>query len=128
VPFGRVADPVGRPVERGFSLFPWARERGKGAEYLLSFAQAAFADGLDTGSESGLRQVVERIGLSWDESRPFLDSEGWRSELEENRKAMLDMGLWGVPSFRLSGEPAFCTWGQDRLWLVEEQIRRRLRR
>ncbi|MGH7857067.1 MAG: DsbA family protein [Candidatus Binatia bacterium] len=114
---------------RLFALSVGTRE-GQGAEYLLSFAQAAFADGIDTGSESGLRQVVERIGLSWNEARPFLDGEGWRAELEENRKAMLEMGLWGVPSFRLSepsGEPDFRTWGQDRLWLVEVEIRRRLR-
>jgi hypothetical protein len=34
-----------------------------------------------------------------------------------------------VPSFRLlgrSGEPDYSTWGQDRLWRVEQEIRRRL--
>jgi 2-hydroxychromene-2-carboxylate isomerase len=39
------------------------------------------------------------------------------------------MGLWGVPSFRLlgrPGEPDYSTWGQDRLWRVEQEIRRRL--
>src|SRR5262249_5542867 len=40
VAFGRVCDPLGRPVERGFSLYPLACARGRAAEYLLSFARA----------------------------------------------------------------------------------------
>jgi 2-hydroxychromene-2-carboxylate isomerase len=129
VPFGRIADPVGRPVERAFSLYPWACARGRGAELLLAFTRAAFAEGIDTGSDAGLRHVVERAGLSWDEARPHLDSEGWREALEQNRQQLLALGLWGVPSMRLlasDGAPDFCTWGQDRLWRVEMEIRSRL--
>ncbi len=129
VRFGRVCDPVGRPVERCFSLYPLARERGRAAELLRSFAKAAFAEGVDTGSDAGLRLVVERAGLDWSEALPHLDREGWRDELEANRKQLFALGLWGVPSFRLlgrPGEPDFSTWGQDRLWRVEQEIRRRL--
>ena len=39
-----------------------------------------------------------------------------------------DLGLWGVPSYRLQGgegEPDLCVWGQDRLWLIAAEIRRR---
>jgi 2-hydroxychromene-2-carboxylate isomerase len=38
------------------------------------------------------------------------------------------LGLWGVPSFRLSGPEGqgdLAVWGQDRLWLVAAEIRRR---
>jgi 2-hydroxychromene-2-carboxylate isomerase len=130
VPFGRVCDPVGRPVERCFSLYPWARERGRGAELLLAFMRAAFAEGVDTGTDAGLRSVVERASLPWDEASAHLDrDESWRAELETNRAALLEMGLWGVPSYRLLGrehESDFCTWGQDRIWRVETEIRRRL--
>jgi 2-hydroxychromene-2-carboxylate isomerase len=130
VAFGRVCDPVGRPVERGFSLYPWAKQQGHAAELLRSFTQAAFAEGVDTGTDAGLRLVVERAGLAWDEAREHLDREGWRDELEANREQLLALGLWGVPSFRLlgrsSGEPDYSTWGQDRLWRVEQEIRRRL--
>jgi 2-hydroxychromene-2-carboxylate isomerase len=127
--FGRMCDPVGRPVERAFSLYPWARDRGRAAQLLHAFTRAAFAEGIDTGEDDGLRRVVEKAGLSWTEAQPHLDGEGWREELEENRRVLFDNGLWGVPSFRLlgeGGEPDFCTWGQDRIWLVEEEIRRRL--
>ncbi len=129
VPFGRVCDPVGRPVERAFSLYPWARKSGRAAELLLSFARAAFAEGVDTGSDAGLRLVVERAGLSWDDARAHLHGEGWRPELEENRSALFALGLWGVPSFCLrgaDGEALYSTWGQDRLWRVEQEIQRLL--
>lgn len=129
-PFGHVSDPVGRPVERGLSLYPFAREHGRAGEYLHAFTRAAFAEGIDTGTEAGLRHVVERAGLSFEQARPHLDGESWREELEENRRVLLESGLWGVPSFRLigeRGEPDFCTWGQDRIWLVEEKVRQRAR-
>ncbi len=48
--------------------------------------------------------------------------EGYQDEMVEG------MGLWGVPSYRLSGpdgEPDLEVWGQDRLWLVAAEIRRR---
>ncbi|MBW1684574.1 MAG: DsbA family protein [Deltaproteobacteria bacterium] len=129
VAFGRVCDPVGRPVERAYSLYPWAREQGRAEEYLHGFARAAFAEGIDVGTDAGLEGVVERAGLLWDEALEHLDSQSWRDEIEANRQALLEMGLWGVPSFRLSGPagaPDFCTWGQDRLWRIEQEIRRRL--
>ncbi|MGH0035373.1 MAG: DsbA family protein [Myxococcota bacterium] len=128
-PFGFACDPVGRPVERGYSLFPWAREKGRGAELLHAFTRAAFSEGVDTGTDDGMRHVVERAGLSWDEARVHLDGDDWRDELEANRERLLEEGLWGVPSFRLlgeDGEPDYATWGQDRIWRLELEIRRRL--
>ncbi len=127
--FGRVCDPVGRPVERGLSLFPLAKSRGVEAEYLASFARAAFAEGIDTGTDEGLRLVSERVGLDWSEAEAALDQPGWEAEIEANRTQMFALGLWGVPSFRLLGDargPDFCTWGQDRIWRIEEEIRRRV--
>jgi len=129
VSFGHVCDPVGRPVERAFSLYPWARSSGRAAELLLSFARAAFAEGIDTGSDAGLRLVVERAGLSWDDAREHLDGDSWQPELENNRLALFSLGLWGVPSFCLrgaDGEALYSTWGQDRLWRVEQEIQRLL--
>ncbi|RIK93830.1 MAG: 2-hydroxychromene-2-carboxylate isomerase, partial [Proteobacteria bacterium] len=128
VPFGRVCDPVGRPVERAFSLWPHARAAGAGPAYLLSFARAAFAEGVDTGTDAGLRCVAERAGLDWERARADLDREGWRDELERNRAQLLALGLWGVPSYRVQGggRPDYATWGQDRLWRVEQEIRARL--
>ena len=107
-----------------------APSRGRAEALLAAFTHAAFAEGVDTGSDAGLRHVVERAGLAWDEARDHLDRDtGWREELEANRQELLALGLWGVPSFRLRGrpgEPDFATWGQDRLWRVEAEVRARL--
>jgi len=52
----------------------------------------------------------------------------WESLLEDNLSEMLGAGLWGVPSFRVSGgtlTEAAAWWGQDRIWQVENEIARR---
>jgi 2-hydroxychromene-2-carboxylate isomerase len=129
VPYGNFVDPIGRPVERAYSLFPWAREQGRETELLSSFLRLAFAEGVDTSRDAGLRRVVEAAGLSWAEAQGPLDTETWRDELEANRLAMYDEGLWGVPSYRLvgaDGTTVFACWGQDRLWLVSHEILKRL--
>jgi 2-hydroxychromene-2-carboxylate isomerase len=128
-PFGNMYDPIGEAVERGFAIWPYAREKGRGAEYIASFLRAAFVLGQPTGTEEGLARVVEGAGLSYAEARRFLDQPGWRDELEANRKTMYEeLGLWGVPSYRLreAGQPDLSVWGQDRLWLIAAEIRRRL--
>jgi 2-hydroxychromene-2-carboxylate isomerase len=129
VPFGAFVDPIGEPVKRAFSLFPWAREQGRGAALLSSFLAAAFARGVDTSSDAGLRRVVEDAGLSWERAAEIVGKDGWQEELESNRLRMYgELGLWGVPSYRVSGpsdEADWSAWGQDRLWRVAQEIRRR---
>ena len=130
LPYGDMYDPIGRAVTRGFSLWPWAREAGRERAYLSAFLRAAFVEGRPTGSDEGLRWVVEQAGLDWDEARTHLDRDDPSAELEANRRLLYDeLGLWGVPSYRLrgpAGEPDLCVWGQDRLWLVCAEIARRL--
>lgn len=117
--FGRINDPLGRPTERGLSLMPLAERAGRGPDYLLSFMQGVWAEGLDAGSDSGLRRIVERAGLGWDAAHAALADEGWRRTAEANRLELLALGLWGVPAFRV-GDTA--VWGQDRLWAVEQAL------
>lgn len=127
--WGNVHDPIGEPVRRGYSLYPWAASRGKGVELLSAFFRAAFWEGVNTGKDGGLRRVVERAGLPWDEARGIVGNPDWEEELEANRQAMYGFGLWGVPSFRLldgAGETLLAVWGQDRLWLVGREIQRHL--
>ncbi len=117
--FGRVNDPVGRPAERGLALIQYAERVGKGQDYLLSFMHGVWAEGIDAGSDRGLRKIVERCGLSWEVARLALKDEGWRQVAEQNRQEMFSLGLWGVPSFRVG---ATVVWGQDRLWAVQQAL------
>ena len=119
IPFGRLNDPVGRPTERGLALIPFAERAGKGPDYLLSFMRGVWAEGIDAGSDRGLRRIVERSGLPWGEACLALKDEAWRTTAEENRAEMFVMGLWGVPTFRVRDT---AVWGQDRLWAIQRAL------
>ena len=129
VAYGNFYDPIGEPARRCYSLFPWAEAQGRGAELIASFLSHAFAQGVNTNNDRGLRKVVEAAGLDWSEAQHHLGEAGWADILEENRLAMYKAGLWGVPSFRLlgpGGEQLLALWGQDRLWLFAREIHRQL--
>ena len=119
VPFGRIADPVGAPVERGYSLLPWAIRQGRGFEFCLSFMKGVWSEGIDAGQDAGLRRIVQRAGLSWSEARPLIGNDDWRAEAEANRREMMQLGLWGVPCFRVDD---VSVWGQDRMWVIEDAL------
>lgn len=119
IPFGRLNDPVGRPTERGLALIPFAEKLGRGQSYLLSFLRGVWSEGIDAGSDRGLRKIVERADLPWNDARQALAEEGWRQTAEANRAEMFALGLWGVPSFRVRDTSL---WGQDRLWVVQEVL------
>lgn len=121
VPFGKIADPVGKPVERGYSILLWAQAQGRGYEFCHAFLTGVWSQGIDAGSDSGLRQIVEAAGLDWGTARQQLDTDTWRAEAEANRAEMMALGVWGVPSFRVGD---VITWGQDRLWVIEEELKR----
>lgn len=119
VPFGVVNDPLGRPTERGMAVLAHARSQGRGPEFLRSFMQGVWAEGLDAGSDRGLRRMAERAGLHWAACALALGDEAWRAEAEANRCEMASLGLWGVPSFRVG---TLSVWGQDRLWAVQQAL------
>jgi 2-hydroxychromene-2-carboxylate isomerase len=119
IAFGRICDPVGLPTERGLALMPLAERAGRAPGYVESFMQGAWAEGIDAGTDRGLRRIAERAGLSWDDAREALQDESWRAVAEANRAEMFSLGLWGVPSFRVHDT---VVWGQDRLWAVREAL------
>ena len=129
IAFGNIWDPFGKPILRAYSLFPWARDQGKGFEYLHAYSQAVWGERVNAWSLTGLRQIVERAGLDWIEALKHLDNRDWESEMETNVQDMIAAGSWGVPTLRLPATehaPEFTVWGQDRIWLIEEEIIRRL--
>jgi 2-hydroxychromene-2-carboxylate isomerase len=121
IPFGRIADPVGHPVDRGYSLIPLARSAGREFEYCQAFMHGVWAEGIDAGSDAGLRRIVERAGLEWTRAKPSIGGLEWKPEAEANRRTLMQLGHWGVPVIRI-GEVA--VWGQDRLWVIEAELQR----
>ena len=123
LPFGRIADPVGRPTERGLAvLHRVRRERGAlpALHFMESFLRGVFAEGIDARTDEGLRTIALRAGVEWPEVTAALADDTWRETVAGNREALLEAGLWGVPSFRLAGHAA--QWGQDRLPVIERQL------
>ena len=129
VNFGPVMTPIGEPTRRAYSLLPWAMAQGKDEVLMSSLLNHAFSKGVSLHTNKGMKQAVEAAGLDWDEAMRHLDSDDWKTMVERHQDEMVEgLGLWGVPSYRLSGpdgEPDLAVWGQDRLWLVAAEIRKR---
>lgn len=124
IPFGELCDPLGAGVEHCIAIAYWAHQRGPAAA--LAFARSAmrgiWSEARDMAEYVDLRFVVERAGLPWDEAHTALaDGEAATKWAAANAKDLEVYGLWGVPSFRI-GE--LVVWGQDRLPLVADRLRR----
>ncbi len=120
IAFGRMVDPVGLGVERGMGVLGRSMALGKGMAFAESFLAGAFSEAIDATTDDGLWTMAERAGLTRDDVAAGLADETWRDMAEANRLEMLELGLWGVPSFRVANLPGH--WGQDRLWAVEQDL------
>lgn len=118
--FGNVVDPVGKPVENGLALLHAAIQAGHGSALLESFLEGVFAQGIDASTADGLAYIATRAGMSAADIELALQDGAWREVAEANRADMLARGIWGVPSFRVDDMPLL--WGQDRLWMLEEDL------
>jgi len=129
ISFGHTIMPIGEPTRRAYSLLPWAMAQGKDEALMSSLLRHAFALGVGLHKEAGMKQAVLAAGLDWNDAQKVIGSDDWKEMIERFQDEMVDgLGLWGVPSFRLSGpdgEPDLAVWGQDRLWLIATEIRRR---
>jgi 2-hydroxychromene-2-carboxylate isomerase len=123
VPFGRLNDPVGKPTERGLALIPFAQMHELAEDYVMSFMQGVWSEGLDAGTDAHLKIIVERSGLNWQAAKDILKSKSneqhWRAVAEQNREALFALGMWGVPSFKFEDT---AVWGQDRFWVIEKAL------
>ncbi|MEM9072157.1 MAG: DsbA family protein [Myxococcota bacterium] len=121
IPYGRVCDPLGEGVSKCLAVFTYA-QRILGTRPAHDFALAAYegiwSKAIDVGSDAGIREVAETAGVAAIVDEALSDAQ-WREQVEANRAAMSEQGLWGVPCFRVGD---WTTWGQDRLWLALERL------
>lgn len=126
IPFGNIVDPLGYAVERCYSLYPFAKRHDKEEKYLWAFAESVWANGKHGYLEKNLKNIIESIGLSWNDAKKELDSENWKNEVEKNKETLFKLGKWGPPTIILKnkeGKEELVVWGQDRIWLIEERIK-----
>jgi 2-hydroxychromene-2-carboxylate isomerase len=123
VPFGEICDPLGAGIDNCIAISYWASKRSQAD--LLAFAKSAmrgaWSEAKDVAEYIDLKEIVERAGLPWAEAK---DAIGNPEALKWATAAAADLqviGLWGVPSFRVGD---FVTWGQDRLPLLADRLRR----
>jgi 2-hydroxychromene-2-carboxylate isomerase len=128
LPFGDICDPVGRGAERGLAvlhravLTARADDPAPGFDFFESFCRGVWAEGVDSTTDRGLKRLAARVGLNGSFVDDALSREDWRAAAEANRAALFARGLWGAPTFQVDERPAL--WGQDRLWAVEEDLKR----
>jgi 2-hydroxychromene-2-carboxylate isomerase len=153
VPFGRICDPVGVGVERVLAVYFALGERQ--IPFLRAALTSIWSEGVDVATDAGLRRITDACSIDWQLATTALRYEGWRDEVEINRRALLDAGLWGVPCFRIRRRSAteaestpslleresrpteragagvdgkigeFTTWGQDRIWVLDRMLGQR---
>ena len=124
-----IYSPIGKPARKSYSLFPIIDEAGKGFEYIEALLKASFQDGINIGDESFLQNVVTDLGLDWQVIKKDLNTKRWKKILNDNVEDMYAGNCWGVPSFKITdqdGGNPFYVWGQDRMWLLKEEIFKRL--
>jgi 2-hydroxychromene-2-carboxylate isomerase len=123
IEFGNICDPLGAGIDHCIAIAHWANQRG--AKDLLAFAKSAmrgiWAEARDMSEYVDLRHVVERAGLPWNEAKAALGNEAAVKWAAANAADLAVISLWGVPSFRCGD---FIAWGQDRLPLLADRLRR----
>jgi len=124
-----IYSPIGSPALKAYSLFPIIDSYGFGFKYLSQLAKASFFDGINIGNEEYLEKLVNDFGLSWGIINKELNNNNWEKILKKNLDDMYKGNSWGVPSFKVTnsdGSNAYSQWGQDRIWLIENEIINRL--
>jgi 2-hydroxychromene-2-carboxylate isomerase len=124
-----IYSPIGKPARLAYSLFPIIDSLGKGFDYIDALLKASFQDGINIGDEDFLKDLVEDLDLDWKQIKKDLNTKKWRKVLNDNCEDMYSGNCWGVPSFKVTnsdGSDPFYVWGQDRMWLVKEEIYKRL--
>jgi len=122
IPFGELCDPKGPGIENALALAHWAEQRGALVPFAKSAMRGIWSEARDLTEYVDLRYIVERAGLPWDEAREALGDR--EAALKWAQAAVTDLavfGLWGVPSFKVGD---FVGWGQDRLPLLADRLRR----
>ena len=124
-----IFSPIGKPARKSYSLFPVINEAGKGFEYIEALLKASFQDGINIGDEVFLENLIGDLGLDWQIVKKDLNTKHWKKILNDNVEDMYAGNCWGVPSFKITdqdGGNPFYVWGQDRMWLIKEEIFKRL--
>lgn len=120
-PFGRIADPIGAGAERALTVFTLCKGTQQQLQFLAAASRAAFAENIDIATDQGMLHASRQAGLDDAVVLAKLAKGMDLSLAEANRQDLQEEGLWGVPCWKLGD---LVTWGYDRCWMLETQIKR----
>jgi 2-hydroxychromene-2-carboxylate isomerase len=121
IAFGELCDPLGKGIDNCLAIANWAAQRGQLMAFSRSAMRGIWAEALDVSEYVDLRHIVERAGLPWDEVRAALGDPEAARTAQAHATELAVYSLWGVPSIRCGD---FIAWGQDRLALLADRLRR----
>lgn len=133
--FGRICDPLGRGVANCLALWHQADSENKGQVFSELAMRAIWSEGANMADKATAKRIARAARLSPTAIKTALslpwsarltgkpDAASWQHRVEQNRKALMATDLWGVPSMVLRYQDQRCvTWGQDRLWVIEQAL------
>jgi 2-hydroxychromene-2-carboxylate isomerase len=118
--FGRIRDPLGQGVENAIAVFSTLTQDYK-RQFAWSAMNGAWARGLNLAKQRDLEKVAIEAGVEGWQVEEALATDAWRRETEENLHELMDLGMWGVPAFKLGDHFA---WGQDRIPILRAGVAR----
>lgn len=121
ISFGELCDPLGEGVDNCLAIAHWANKRGAALAFAKSAMRGIWSEARDASAYVDLRHLVERAGLPWEEARVAIGDPDAMKAATTNAADLAVISLWGVPSFRCGD---FIAWGQDRLPLLADRLRR----
>ncbi|REH40413.1 2-hydroxychromene-2-carboxylate isomerase [Paraperlucidibaca baekdonensis] len=124
LPFGRICDPVGLGVEHCLAVTQTLASPAQAMDFAESACAAIWHEGRDLSQLPEIYACALRAGITADVVDAALANAHWRAAIEANREDLFAQNLWGVPSFvlHLNGQRLCHTWGQDRLWVLEDAL------
>ena len=121
IPFGELCDPIGPAIDKLIAVAYWAHQRGAGLAFAKSAMRGIWSEARDMNEYVDLKYVVERANLPWAEAKEALGAPEAAAWANAAATDLAVYGLWGVPSFKCGD---FVAWGQDRLPLLADRLRR----
>jgi len=121
IEFTGFVDPLGDGVINAYRLFAWAQQEGKAVEYMLACFRAIYVDGIDLAITENVDNIFSNLALDVDAANAYQQEHDWQQWADLNQMSLSQLNYWGVPSFSF-GEYSY--WGQDRIALLEKEIKR----
>ncbi|MEO0680191.1 MAG: DsbA family protein [Pseudomonadota bacterium] len=119
VPFGHFTDPFGDGLLRAMSLVPMAREADLLEPFILAAMRGVWAEGRDLADDADLAAVAAAAGLDPASAAAAADPGADLSWADAHRQELAALGQYAAPTFALG---RYATWGQDRLWMLEQVL------